>query len=128
MGRIASGHADRARVAGVVGDEARLPGDRLDDGDPMREREIGERLLRERVVDAASRDDERRVRRGQQARRLRDALATSPRTRHGMHGGLEEADGDVERLGLHVLGQTEEHRAAVARVEQDGERVGEALQ
>ena len=87
-------------------------------------RELG---LGTRVVDAASGDDQR-------PDGVADDLGGTPQlldvgTRSGdlVHGPLEEAVGVVVRLGLDVLGQRDERRAAVRRVEHRGHRVRQGV-
>ena len=53
---IAAGDADRADVARVVGEQARLAGDSFRDGNAVRLGEGPELALGKRVVDTAARD------------------------------------------------------------------------
>ena len=91
--------------------------------------EGGQRRLGAAVAHAAAGDQQRLLGRAQQVRRLPRAGAGRARGR-GMWWTrrLEEALGIVERLGLHVLAQADEGRAAIGRVEQHAQRLGQRLE
>ena len=84
---------------------------------------VGELGGRERIVHAAARDDQRLVGLAQELGRRDQLLDVGPRPRHAPDLRLEEALGVVERLGLGVLAQAEEGRAAVGRVEHGRDRL-----
>ena len=98
--------------------------DRLGDGNVVFLGEGGERLGRERIVDAAAGDDQRLLGMAKELRRLAERVGVGPRPRHAMHLRLEELDRIVIGFGLRVLRQRDEGRAAIAGVEHHGDRLG----
>ena len=110
--------ADRSCVPGMVGEQARLACDGLDDRDAELLGERRELLLRARVVDAAARDDDRPLRRPDRVGRAHDLSEVRPRPRDLVHLDGEELLGVVVGVGRDVLRQADERRAAVRGVEQ----------
>ena len=104
----------------VVGERA-LAGDGLHDGNPARGGERRDGLLGAGVAHAATRDDERLPRQLQERGGLDYANAVGARARDGPHLLLEELVRIVEGELLGVLGERDEGRAAVARIEHGGD-------
>ena len=126
---VAAGDADRADQGRVVRGQRGLAGHRLDDGDGVR---LGEHLQLElgaAVVHATAGDDQRARGLPQQVRGSHEVVQRGARPGHRARRHLvEERDREVVGLGLHVLRQAQEDRAAIGRVEHRGNRLRQARQ
>ena len=98
----------------MVVKQRRAAVDGLGDRDVVLHGEVGERVVGERIVDAAAGDDQRLLGFAQKLRRLADRVGVGPRAGNAVDRLLEERDGIVVGLGLGVLGEADEGRAAVA--------------
>ena len=104
-------------------EQAGLAGHCLDDRDVVR---LGEGLqlrLRAGVVHATAAHDERPGGAPDEIGGAAELAGVGPGARDRVHHRLEEAVGEIERLGLDVLGEPEEHRTTGGRVDHRRDRV-----
>ena len=111
----------------MIGRQARLARDGLDDRQPVQLDEAPELGLRERVVDAAARDDERPLRRPERCGGRGQFVRVRPLAAERVHPRLEQPLRVVVGDRLHVLGEPDEGRAALRRVEHRLERERQRL-
>ena len=128
VGRVGAQAADRAGVEGMVVDQDRPAGDGLDHGDTVALGEAGQRRLGTAVAHAAAGDQQRLLGGAQEGCRLFELAQVGARAGDVVDPPVEEAGGIVEGLGLHVLAQADEGRAAVGGVEQHSQGLREGLQ
>ncbi len=127
VGAVPTHHPDGPGPGGVGGDQAGLAGHRLHHRQPVPGGEAGQLSLGHRVVDTPTGDQQRPLGRAQGGGGALELAQVRAGTRRDVHGPAEELTGVVPRLGLGVLGQSEHRRAAVSRVEQHPERLGQGL-
>ena len=96
-------------------------------GMPWRSANAASSDFGERVVHAATGDDERRLRLADRGGRGAELGTVRARPAELMDDRLEQAGREVVRLALHILGQREEGRSAVRRIEQRRDRLRQAL-
>ncbi len=118
VGLVRARDPHRPDVPRVVGDEGGLAGDGLHDRDAVPLREVGQLGLGEGVVHPAAGDEHRTLRAAQRLGGALELPAVGSRPRHAVHDRLEEALGVVVRRRGDVLGEAEEGRTAVGRVQQ----------
>ena len=123
VGSGGAGHANSARVAGVVEAQRALSCLRLGDGDTETLGEAPERLACVGIVDAAAGDQKRPPRFPPQAHGLRDERRVGAVASRLVHTWLEKACRKIGRLRLHVLRQRKRHRSAVGRIGEHGNRL-----
>ena len=114
-------------VERVVGEQRRLARHRLDHGHAVLLGEAAQPRLGERVVHAAAGHDQRRLGAAQRLGGGRQLALVGALPARLVHDGLEQPHRVVVGLGLDVLRQPEEGRAAVGGVEQRGDRERQRL-
>ena len=117
VGLVGAGDADRPDVAGMVEAQGRLAGDGLDDGQAVGFGEGGQLGLGQRVVGAAARHDERLACRPEDGDGGLELATVGPQPAQLVHLGVEQPLREVVGLGLDILRQADERRAAVGRIE-----------
>ena len=127
VGRRCAGHAKRADIELVTLDHRRFACLRGGDGDAGSFGEIGQRLRRTRIADAAAADDERTPRRQQRRNGAIQFTFVRPDTADGPQARREETLRIVPCLGLDILAQAQRHRPAISRVGQHRHRLRQGL-
>ena len=117
VGGLTTGHADRPCVHRVRCQQRRLTGHCLDHRDVVRFGEGCKFGLGKRIVHPTPGDDQRFPGFSDRGGRRVELVHIGARSSDRVHLLCEEADREVVGLGSHVLGQSNECRPAVARVE-----------
>ena len=127
VGSFGADDADRSGVVRVIRWQRRLAGDRLYNGNPVALGERRQCVFGERVVHPSPGDDEGTLRVAEQCGGGGDLGDVRPWPGDLVDDRLEQAQRVVVVLRLHVLGQGNERRPAVGRVEHQGDRLGQRL-
>jgi sugar phosphate isomerase/epimerase len=80
------------------------------------------------VAGATSQHQDRATGSAENASPLGEGLAIGPGARNSMKAGREHSLGEVVDLGLHILGQRQDHRPDVGRIGQDSGDLGQRLE
>jgi hypothetical protein len=127
VGLRRAGDSDRPRVERMLGEQRGLARHRLDDGHVVLLGEAAQARLRQGVVHAPPGHDQGRLGAAQRGDGRCQLAMVGAHAAQLVHDRLEQPHGVVIGLRLDVLGQPEEGRAAIGRVEHRGDRERERL-